>query len=241
MAIRRKRSKRETPSDELPPAKLFLDDVEDIVAILTSSAGGAPCHSSVSYSVGDATCDTIEDLQQMGGRTTKFKIIVTQVPGEVGIPSAALPLRSRLTVSWADTTLWLESASGDEFWVKRGKIGEIFESNSIWWRRAIQTIFQRIPYWLYFGVIFAGIFLSPGHFSWSEYVRARGWWLEGAVLFLAMYVCLFRHSVVVLRRRHEGGISKWLREHATQIIFLILAALLGAIAKSIIEHVWPGH
>ena len=124
---------------------LYLDDIRDIVAILTENAS----EFSVKFSLGDVACDTVEDLQQLGGRSTNFKITVIEKRGEVGVPTHAPPLRSWLEISWVATYLGLGCASEDEFWARRGRITEIFESNSIWWRRAIQALFHGTPWWVY--------------------------------------------------------------------------------------------
>ncbi len=133
------------------------------------------------------------------------------------------------------TYLRLECSSKEEFWTKRGQISQVFESNVIWWRSAIQALFRGIPWWAYalffLSLLLVGVSLHPV-VSWYQYLRAPWWmWLQDAALYLSIYLCSFRHSVVILRYPHETGRSRWLRTHSTQIIFLIMAALLGAVAK----------
>jgi hypothetical protein len=99
MAIRRQRDRRPSFFEELPPAKLYLDDIQDLVTILTVSGGETPSEFSVQFSLGEVACDGIEDLQQIGGRTTKFKIAVTETKGELGVPSNARQLQSWLEIS----------------------------------------------------------------------------------------------------------------------------------------------
>lgn len=242
MAIRRERGSRPSLFDELPPAKLYLDEVEEIVSILTTSQE-ATAEFSVSYSIGDLRCDTIEDLQQIGGRTTSLRIDVTESRGEIGIPSTALPQHSWLNVQPTTAYLELVRPSDKEFWTKRGKIREIFDSNSIWWRRATQAFFRRIPWWGLGLLTLAALLVDMSplgrrtiHLNqWDFLAAAAGVF---ALVFLG-YVCLFRHTVVVLRYAHERRARKWLREHATQILLTIAAALLGALAKGVIDHLWP--
>lgn len=239
MTISRERDKGSSLFDELPPAKLYLDDVREIVSILTRS--GAPSEFSVSYLVDSLRCDTIEELQQIGGRTTHFRIDVTENPGESGIPSSAPSLHSWLRIESVASYLALSCSSEGEFWTKRGEVLEIFESNSIPWRRALQGALKRIPLWVV-GTLFLILFLVRST-PLSERSIHLSLWALAAALFLgvALYLSLFRHSVVVLRYAHEHGTRKWLRANSAQILFLIAAAILGAIAKGVVDHLWPSH
>jgi hypothetical protein len=220
--------------DELPPAKLYLDDVLEIVSILTKS--DAPSKFSVSFSVDSLRCDTVEDLQQIGGRTIRFRIDVTETLVESGIPH-----RSWLRIESVASYLALSCSSEGEFWTKRGKVLEIFESNSIPWRRAIQGALKRIPLWAV-GILFFVLFLVRSTPLSEKSVHLSLWTLAGAVLgVVPVYLCLFRHSVVILRYAHEHGTRKWLRVHSAQILFMIAAAILGAIAKGVVDRLWPSH
>ena len=61
----------------LPPAKLYLDDITEIVQILTDSS--ADCQAS--FVAGTSKCDTLEDLKDLGGRATHFVMNVSS-PGK---------------------------------------------------------------------------------------------------------------------------------------------------------------
>jgi hypothetical protein len=66
-----KRRQEEPPPLELPPAKLFLDDLEELVRLFTEAVkreellpvGEVP---KVSYQIGMWECDAIEDLKDFG-------------------------------------------------------------------------------------------------------------------------------------------------------------------------------
>src|SRR6266853_6484160 len=53
---------------KLPPAKLYLDDINEILQILTDSS--ADCQAS--FVAGKSKCDTLDDLKELRGRTTHF-------------------------------------------------------------------------------------------------------------------------------------------------------------------------
>jgi len=58
---------------ELPPAKLYLDDITEILQILTDS--NTDCQAS--FVAGKSKCDTLDDLRDLGGRTTHFVMHVS--------------------------------------------------------------------------------------------------------------------------------------------------------------------
>ena len=62
---------------ELPPAKLYLDDISEILQILTDSNQG--CQAS--FVVGKSKCDTLDDLKDLRGRTTRFVLDISS-PGK---------------------------------------------------------------------------------------------------------------------------------------------------------------
>ena len=62
---------------ELPPAKLYLDDISEILQILTDS--NADCQAS--FVAGKSKCDTLDDLRDLGGRTTHFVMNISS-PGK---------------------------------------------------------------------------------------------------------------------------------------------------------------
>ena len=60
----------------LPPAKLYLDDITEIWQILTESCD----EPRTSVIVGNAQCDSLKDLPNMGGRTTHLMMEISS-PG----------------------------------------------------------------------------------------------------------------------------------------------------------------
>jgi hypothetical protein len=62
---------------KLPPAKLYLDDINEILQILTDSSAG--CQAS--FVAGKSKCDTLDDLKELRGRTTHFVMNISS-PGK---------------------------------------------------------------------------------------------------------------------------------------------------------------
>ena len=75
MAIR---NIQELPTD-LPPSRLFLGDIEEILAVFRDCAsppieGKSRNEESVTYRLGNRVCDTTEDLLKIGGRTAHLDL-----------------------------------------------------------------------------------------------------------------------------------------------------------------------
>jgi hypothetical protein len=74
-----KRKEASDASDELPAAKLHLDEVREIVEILTAPESGTSSDGFVvKYRVRDLECDTLDDLGELGGRARQFEIHVSK-------------------------------------------------------------------------------------------------------------------------------------------------------------------
>jgi hypothetical protein len=194
------------PFDELPPAKLYLDEVQKIVSILTSSDAS---EFSVSFQVGDLRCDAIKDLQEVGGKTTDFRVEVTEIPGEHGIPSNRPPLHSWLKIDSMSSYLRLDCASEADLWTKHGKVADIFELNTIWWRRAAQILAARIGWWVIGTFALVGFIGSMTPLSQQTVhmdicgVSCRFWWLplQSARQFICVYFATPWWCCVTLTRR----------------------------------------
>jgi hypothetical protein len=215
--------------DELPVAKLYLDDVREIVNIMSLKDSDSTTRDpQVTYRVGEFQCNTLEELEKIGGTARDFEIVVLN-QGR----------RSYLHIDGAFTFLNVSGPEIDSSF-RREKIREIFDVNSIWWKQIIRQAFERIPFW-FLAVVFL-VSSTMSHFD-PRPVNYRSFWIPAAVLVLVGYIVLGRGSVVRLCYAHASSPKKWIREHATQIAFLILSAVLGAFAKEMITPVtnWIAH
>lgn len=62
---------------ELPPAHLYLEDVEEIAAIMTAATKKERRSEDdvpVRFTIGDKECDSVDDLKKLGGRSHQFEI-----------------------------------------------------------------------------------------------------------------------------------------------------------------------
>jgi hypothetical protein len=79
---------RKIPDDvprNLPRAKLFLDDVEEVAELLKGAQGSQKgAETDVKFRIGSYEYDSIDELQQRGGSTSSFSINVGRYSLTVG-------------------------------------------------------------------------------------------------------------------------------------------------------------
>jgi hypothetical protein len=223
--IRHKR--KEARSDELPIAKLHLDEVRDILQILAtpdSDDNDSDVHTK--FIVRDQECDTLEELEKIGGVARQFEMIVENGRRE-----------SVLKMSAPFTYLRL-SCPEQDFWVKQGKIRQIFDANTIWWKNTFVEALNRMPPWLAV-VLFVGsilpYYLIP---SWRSVHRDGTYWTSFILftVFLGWLMFSFGGSVVILRYSHAGGIRRWFQDHATQMMLVVLGVVLKELGDWIFHY-----
>jgi hypothetical protein len=226
--IRRKRKR--TRLDELPIAKLHLDEVRDILQILvTPDSAGNNSEVHTKFIVRDQECDSVQELEEIGGTARRFEMIVTHGDRE-----------SRLTISPFYTHLDL-SSPGPNFWVKHGEIRKIFNENTVGWKNFIEGLTNRPLY--YCLPLVVTVVLSLVIPSWRVVAEQRttpNWFALILVLLAAgWFTSPFLGSVVILRFSHTGGIRRWLRDHASDLLLLVFGALAGAVLTKAVD--WLFH
>jgi hypothetical protein len=115
------RTREPSVPTHLPPSRLFLDDVQEIVAILKELAETEPGEAgvSVTFSVGNQDCDDIADLRRIMQRNRPVEI---QVANDKNYTWMDI----RLTGS-----LWKSSGyAGENAWSAYHKLETIFKDES---------------------------------------------------------------------------------------------------------------
>jgi len=208
---------------KLPPAKLYLDDVTEILQILTDSS--ADCQAS--FVTGKSKCDTLDDLKDLGGRTTHFVIDVS---------SSGKHQTLELTTSATRIHIY---EIGDQLaaWSKYVNVAAIFEKR----KQRLKSAVRSVGSWTFAGLwlLTSAIWMFVPHaakpISIYELLRlATGVILAAAVVYY--FVC--SHSVVYFRYSHRVGVGRWLEDHKPEIIVGVICALMGAITTGIAEKVW---
>jgi hypothetical protein len=168
----------------------------------------------VKYRVRDLECDSLGELEQIGGKTRRFEIEVSN-----GVRRSSLRLTGR------STYLHL-SCPPEDFWSKHGKIKAIFEGRSIRWKNAVNSaVVESFVGWTLFYLAVAVLFYALVPVGWRQSVPS--WAISGAlVVGLFVYVFAFSGSVVLLRYAHTRSFRLWFQQHGTQLAFLVVGVAL---------------
>lgn len=207
----------------LPPAKLYLDDITEILQILTDSS---PDYQAT-FVAGQTKCDTLDDLKELRGRATHFVMNISS------------PRKHQtLELTPSATRIHIDEI-GDQLlaWSKYVNVAAIFERRKL---RLKSVVHSMAPAFL------AGLSLLALT-VWAFAPRAARplsidelTHLATGIILAAVVVYYFvsSHSVVYLRYPQRVGIGRWLEDHKPEIIVAVISVLLGAIATRIVERVW---
>jgi hypothetical protein len=208
---------------KLPPAKLYLDDINEILQILTDSNAD----SQAGFVAGKSKCDTLDDLQELRGRTTHFVMNVSS-PGK----HQALELTTSTTQIHVYET-------GDQVgaWSKYIKVAAIFDRRRLRLKSAIRSAGLWILAGLWLLTIAAWMFGL--HVTKPILIRELRHLVTGIFLAAAIvYYFISSHSIVYLRHPQRLGVGRWLEDHKPEIIVGVICGLMGVIASRIVERVW---
>jgi hypothetical protein len=205
---------------KLPPAKLYLDDITEIWQILTDSC--AEYHAIIV--AGDSRCDTLEDLADIGGRTTRFVMEISS-PGK----------HQTLEMTTSSTRMHIHEI-GDQLvaWSKYANVAEIFQKRKLRLKSAVWAVGPWILACLGVAVVAAWMFVPHAPTPISVYTLTR--LITGVVLAgVIVYYFVSSHSIVYLRHPHRVGLWRWLEDHKPEIFVGIACTLIGAIAARSFE------
>ncbi len=208
---------------KLPPAKLYLDDVTEILQILTDS--NPDCQAS--FVAGKSKCDTVDDLKDLGGRTTHFVMHISS-PGK----------HQTLELTPSSTRIHIHEI-GDPLpaWSKYVNVAAIFEKRKLRLKSVVRAVGWRIFAALWLLTVALWMFVPHALKPVPVYELPRlatGIVIAGAVV----YYFVSSQSIVYLRFPHKVGAGRWLAEHKPEIIVGVICALMGAITSQILEKIW---
>ncbi len=141
-----------------PPARLFLDDIEEIIRILRESLETVKMDSrstiedlrmKVRFSTGGKECDDVQDLPKIAKSNRELSISVARG----GRPKTSLRFHP-----WFGT-LWLQSSdvTKEDTWSAFHKLQTLFEKRTRRW----STLLRSLPWWLTWFLWLAAWWLPP--------------------------------------------------------------------------------
>ena len=208
---------------KLPPAKLYLDDITEIVQILTESNPG--CQAT--FVAGKSKCDTLDDLKDLGGRATHFVMDISS-PGK----------HQTLELTPSSTRIHIHEI-GDQLpaWSKYVNVAAIFEKRRLRLKSVARALGWRIFAGLWLLTIALWMFAPHALKPVPPYELPR---LATGIVIAAAVVYYFvsSQSIVYLRYPHKVGVANWLTEHKPEIIVGVICALLGAVTSQVLERFW---
>ena len=208
---------------KLPPAKLYLDDINEILQILTDSS---PDYQAT-FVAGQSKCDTLDDLKELRRRTTHFVMNISS------------PRKHQtLELTTSATRIHIDEI-GDQLlaWSKYVNVAAIFERRKLRLKSAVRSVAPLLFAGLSFLALAVWMFAPRAAKPLSIYELthlATGIVLAAAVV----YYFVSSHSVVYLRYPLRIGVGRWLEDHKPEIIVGVISILLGAIATRIVEKTW---
>jgi hypothetical protein len=208
---------------KLPPAKLYLDDIDEILQILTDSS--ADCQAS--FIAGQSKCDTLDDLKDLRGRTTHFMM---------DISAAGKHQTLELTPSVTRIHIY---EIGDQLvaWSKYVNVAAIFERRKLRLKSAVRSVGS----WVFAGLwlLTLAVWMFVPHPAKRLSISELSYLVTGVILAAAVaYYFVSSHSVVYLRYPHRIGVRRWLEDHKPEIIVGVICALMGAITSGVVERAW---
>jgi hypothetical protein len=206
----------------LPPAKLYLDDIQEIFRILTDS--DPDCEAS--FIAGQSKCDSLDDLKEMRGRTTYFVMNISS------------PRKHQtLELTPSVTRLHIDEL-GDQLvaWSKYVNVAAVFEKRKL---RLKSVVHSLAPLLLAALCLLAFASWMVPHVSKPVSIYETNRAVAGILLAAAVvYYFISSHSIVYLRYPHRVGFGRWVEDHKPEMIIGIVCILAGAIATRIAEMVW---
>jgi hypothetical protein len=225
---------------KLPAAKLYLDDIEEVVRILKEAWARKPIDAheensqiTTQFQIGDKVCDEIQDLPKIRKSTGEFTLNISR---------GRLPYGLEFEITHYATTWTHFGLTYDEAWAAFRKLDALLQPRRLRWR----NLWHASPFWLIylFGLSVTGLPLLL--FYTLRILIPIG--LAGAlsfawaILWIVVIVSrLARHSIVVFHYSWDHAARR--EELKTKIAIAgipsILAFVLGLLAMYLKRKYWP--
>jgi len=207
--------------DEFPPARLFLDDVEEITRILVEATEKLDQDekSTVKLSIKDQVCDEVQELPKMARKTSNLSVSVTS--GDK-FSSSTLRIGHSIFLS-------LGGFTREQELIIFYKLAPIFKRRNLWLRTFVHSHPVVVP--ALSGLSFAGaVAIVPlvGLLTHKSSMLATTCGLLSMAIFIIILTNMSLSSTVILRHSSEpSALRQGLRDK-------LPAALIGAVLGSVL-------
>jgi uncharacterized membrane protein YhaH (DUF805 family) len=234
------RSIKEPVPDKFPPAKLYLDDLEEIVTVLREAietkkpTGTNPEDLQIDFAFKctGRQCDTREEVPNVLKANREFSLEISR-----GWTDCKLTCHPWFYNMWRTSGLTEENA-----WTAYRRLKPIFERR----KRRLSAFTRSIPFW---GWIITGL-LAPlllhfvAHTFEPKISYRSAEWLEKLLVVTYIIVFIgsgFRHTTLSPQKSHERSFSRTLLvEKIIPTIGLTLLGVLGTLLTQFLMHkFWP--
>jgi hypothetical protein len=196
----------------LPAARLYLEDIEEIVKILRHNGKA----QQVTFKIGRDSSDDIQDLPKIARRTIYFEIFAN------GPDYSAQFTIHRVITAWTTQGLTREQT-----WSDFRKLEAIFERRKLHWKSLLHRSPQAISI---VGVILGLSLIVAVLLDLTG--RSRG--VVGEIVFQSIFILemvlaagLYRHSIVIMRNSWDHEAAR--EDLRTRIVAGAVPALIGAV------------
>jgi hypothetical protein len=222
---------RAIPS-ELPDAKIYLEDVEEIANILIDvyrkERSDYEDEPKIIYLIGNEQFDSLESLQTLGGTSTKFAITIN---GNIS--------RSVQLIGMIPPEAHLSGLDDQSQWMVFGLIKSIFESRSYKFKNAVRALPTSIKISIYAAIVIGFQLINFGHGTLRATLLAALYLIVPALIVME----LLHRSVVIFSPAHKvsSGWTEQRRGYIQNLLFALLGAALSVIFQAAFDHFKAKH
>jgi hypothetical protein len=227
---------RKLPSN-LPDARIYLDDLQEVEQIFRDASPTSDL--TFEYEVaGDDGADrftSIRDLEEHGGRSSQFKLLLT---------SSGSPHRGSLNVlhfyKSTSPSLYYPSDEREQCWLIYGKVEQVFKARQY----ALRTFVESIPVGVFYVASLCMTIIGTVYFLFHP---RTGGAIQGAFIALALGIIGFhlyatnKKSRIVFRyaKANLAEAKKERNRLYRDIALLLLGALLATLLNTLAAHLFP--
>lgn len=226
------------PSIGLSPAKLYLDDIEQIIQIFVEAENerGEERRSNIEveiiFQIHNQTTSNMQDFSRIHPDSTNDFLVEVRKGTE---------FHADVRIYKPHTTWYVWGLTDNEKWALFHKLEALFEARKLRWKKLLHA-HSKVSYWIYGAtsvLFFALLSIAFTHLVPRTPVIVT--LVVLAALLISLRTGLSSHSILIFRHRADHAIRR--REGAMKVLLeiskLIIAFLLGALTLYLKHKYWP--